>query len=54
MVALLAKDIAQPSDVVRLELAIAGRCALRTDQPLGLQEPDLADRDIRKVSAELA
>ena len=54
VVALLAKDIAQPGDVIRRELAIAGRRALRTDQPLGLQEPDLADRDIREVCTELA
>ena len=49
MVALRREDVAQPLQVLVGELAIARWGPLRLDQPLGLQEPDLADRDVGEV-----
>src|SRR4029077_1382731 len=46
---LLAQDDAQPLDVAVVELAVARWRALRVDQPLALQEPDLGDRDVGEL-----
>ena len=52
VVALLGEDPPQPGDVVVVELAVARRRALRVEQALALQEPDLRDRDVREVVVE--
>ena len=49
------EDVAQPLDVVaRRRCGSRSRCALGVDQPLGLEEPDLGDRDVREVRAGAA
>jgi hypothetical protein len=53
LVALEAKDGLQTLDVVRIELAVAGRCALGCDQSFGLQEPDLRDRDVGELGLDV-
>ena len=44
----------QPLDVAVVELAVPGRRALRLDQALALEEPDLGDRDVRELLEEEA
>ena len=52
VVLLLAQDPAQPIDVGLVELAVAGRGALRVEQPLALEEPDLRDGDVGELPLE--
>src|SRR5439155_21898984 len=46
LIALHAQDRFQLVDVLRVELPVARRRPLRFDEALGLQEPDLRDRDV--------
>src|SRR5690606_15147190 len=54
VVALGGEDEPEPLHVGVGELAVAGRAALRLDEPLGLQEPDLGDRDVGELGPEQA
>ena len=49
---LLAQHPAQALHVVLVELAVARRRALRVDQALALEEPDLGDGDVGELLAE--
>ena len=51
-VALRGQDVAETLDVLGGELPVAGLRATGTDQPLGLEEADLRDGDVREVLAE--
>ena len=48
-VALRAQHVAQPLDVGGGELAVPGRGAGGRDQPLGLEEAHLGDRDVGEL-----
>ena len=50
---LLVQDPPEPGEVVRIELAVPRRRAFRVDQPLALEEPDLRDRDVGELVAQL-
>jgi hypothetical protein len=52
VLALLAEDPPEPLDVGVVELAVARRGALGTDQPLALEEADLRDRDVGELDDE--
>src|SRR5579875_509967 len=43
----------QPGDVIRAEPPVAGGRPSRADQPLGFQEADLGDADVRELGAQL-
>ena len=53
VLALLAQDEAQALDVGGRELAVSRRRALGIDETLALEEPDLRDRDVGELRAEL-
>ncbi len=46
---LLVQDPAQTGEVGVVELAVPRRRALRVDEPLALEEPDLRDRDVGEL-----
>ena len=52
MLPLLAQHPAQPLHVVLVELPVARRRALRVDQALALEEPDLGDGHVGELLAE--
>ena len=52
MLALLAQHPAQALDVVLVELAVPRGRALRVDQALALEEPDLGDGDVGELLPE--
>jgi hypothetical protein len=54
VLALLTKHPPQAFDVVLVELPVARGRALRVDQPLALEEPDLGDGDVRELLSEQA
>src|SRR5579875_3566198 len=47
------EDEPQPGDVIRAEPPVAGGRPSRADQPLGFQEADLGDADVRELGAQL-
>jgi hypothetical protein len=49
LVPLHPQDRTQTVHVLLVELAVARRCAFGLDQAFGLEEPDLADRDVREL-----
>ena len=49
---LLAQYPAQPVDVFLVELSVAGRRSLGVEETLALQEPDLRDGDVRKLTLQ--
>ena len=51
---LLVQDPAQPGDVGVVELAVPRRRALRVDEALALEEPDLRDRDVGNSSRRMS
>ena len=53
VVALLGQHEPQPGHVGRRELAVARGRPLRIDEALGLEEPDLGDRDVRELRPQL-
>src|SRR4051812_32373072 len=53
VVALLGEHVAQPAHVTAGELPVARGRPLRLHQPLVLEEPDLADREIRKLDLQM-
>jgi hypothetical protein len=54
VVALSGEHVAQPLHVRGRELPVSSSSALRLDQSLGLQKPDLGDRDIWEIRSQLA
>jgi hypothetical protein len=51
---LFGEDHAEQLDVGLVELAVAGRRALRGDEALALEEPDLGDRDVGELLEQQA
>ena len=52
VLSLHSQHITQPLHITFGVAAIARRRTLRSDQPLGLQEPDLGDRDLREFGPQ--
>ena len=52
-VALSRENVAKPLQVRRRETSVARPRAFGCDEPLGLQEPDLGDGDVREVRGKL-
>src|SRR5207244_3539623 len=53
VLALLPQDPAQTFDITRIELAVPRRRALRIDEALALEEPDLRNGDLGELLTEL-